>query len=848
MTEDAVARLYRAALAHEPTERPGFLERACGGDATLRAAVEGLLAAGGATQTTAPLPGTSGSPARELAGRRIGPYRVLGLIGHGGMGAVYRAFRDDAYEKVVALKLLRAGLEGEAARARFETERRLLARLEHAYIARLYDGGTTEDGSPYLVMEFVDGGLPIQRYCAEHGLDVRARVELFLKACEAVAYAHRSLVVHRDLKPANLLVAADGTPKLLDFGIAKLLPEPGLGAEDVPTATVLQALTPDYASPEQVRGEAVTVTTDVYSLGVMLYELLAGRRPYQVGRLDPREIARVVCEVEPPRPSDVARVPPTLPAGASAPPMVPVPAARLDGDLDAIVMKALRKEPARRYPSVPELADDLTRYLERRPVLARPDTFAYRAGKFLRRRRGLVTAAAVVAVTIAAGVAATLQQARRAESHRQRAERRFGEVRTLANALLFDIYGTVETLAGGTPAREQIVKHGLKYLDTLAAEAEGDPGLQQELAAAYQRLGDVQGYPYSANLGDLDGALASYGKAVALLQELVRAQPADGKLKRALLVSHERLGDTLRGAGRTSEALEHARTSRALCEPWLAEAPDDPGRQRTCFISRLKLAELLLVSGDRAGARGLFEEARAIPQRLQASEPNARRDLTVVENKLGDIALAEGDAAGALARYRASLDIRQETLAGQPHDGQARRDVSVALGKVSDAQSALGDLAGAVASQRAALGHDEALAAADPANVEARFDVAWSLGALAGLLARSGQPRPALAHVERGLGLLEPLARKESANVEIRLELAKLRYQLGALKAATGDVPAARSAFDQAQSEARALLAAAPGDEETRATLAERCSEARAQVARAGAPRGAGEIAPCVAR
>jgi non-specific serine/threonine protein kinase/serine/threonine-protein kinase len=839
MTDDVVARVYRAALARPEKERAEFLALACGGDAELRAAVEGMLASADSdlpTLDVEPGPVAQG----DVPARRIGPYRVLGLIGHGGMGAVYRAVREDAYEKVVALKLLRAGFEDETARARFEAERRLLARLEHAYIARLYDGGTTAEGSPYLVMEYVDG-LPIQRFCAERSLSVRARVELFLKACQAVEYAHRSLIVHRDLKPGNLLVSTDGTPKLLDFGIAKLLPEPGVDAEDVPTATVLQALTPDYASPEQVRGEAVTVTADVYALGVMLYELLAGRRPYQISRLDPREIARVVCEVDPPRPSEIARLPPTVPAGTAVPvARLPAPPARLDADLDAIVMKALRKEPARRYPSVSELSDDLRRYLEGRPVLARPDTFAYRTGKFLRRRRGLVTAAAVVALTIVGGVAATLQQARRAENHRQRAERRFGEVRSLANALLFDIYDTVETLAGATPVREQIVKHGLKYLDTLAGEAEDDPVLQRELASAYQRMGDVQGYPFAANLGDLDGALASYGKAIALQKSLLRALPQDDRLQRALVVSHERLSDTLRATGQTEQALVHARDARALCEDLLAKQPGDLARQRTCLISRLKVAECLLATGDRAAARALFEEARDVAQRIPVSEPFARRDLTVVENKLGDVYLAEGDPARALARYRAALDIRQAVLASSPDNGEARRDVSVSLGKVSDAQLALGDLTGALASQRSALVHDEAMAAADPADVQGQFDVAWTLGSLATLLARTGQPGAALDHVQRALSRLEPLVRSPSPTAEMRLEHAKLLFQLGGLKAATGDLPGGKGAFAQAQSEARALVGSDPNDAETRTALAGRCAEARAQIVRVSPSAAAG--------
>ncbi len=300
--------LVRAALAQPATERAAFLARACAGDATLRLAAERLLAAHEqAGETRA---GGTDEALPDASGQRVDRYRLLSLLGRGGMGAVYRAVRADDFEKAVAVKLLRGGLASEEALRSFETERRLLARLEHACIARLYDGGSTTDGQPYLVMELVQDGRPLHLHCAERQLGTRARLELFLRVCEAVQHAHRNLVVHRDLKPGNILVTPDGTPKLLDFGIARLLPDPAAGPGATATATVLQALTPDYASPEQVRGETIGVSTDVYSLGVILYELLAGRRPYRFARLDPCEIARVICEQEPVAPSLAARTPP----------------------------------------------------------------------------------------------------------------------------------------------------------------------------------------------------------------------------------------------------------------------------------------------------------------------------------------------------------------------------------------------------------------------------------------------------------------------------------------------------------------------------------------------------------
>lgn len=824
----------RAALAQPATERAAFLARECAGDTTLRQEAERLLLAH--EQAGETLAGGGSDEGPDASGLRVGRYRLLSLLGRGGMGAVYRAVREDDYEKAVAVKLLRGGLASAELRRSFETERRVLARLEHACIARLYDGGVTDDGQPYLVMELVEGGRPLQLHCAEQRLGTRARLELFLRVCEAVQHAHRNLVVHRDLKPGNILVTPDGTPKLLDFGIARLLPDPAEAPDAAVTATALQALTPDYASPEQVRGEAVSVATDVYSLGVMLYELLAGRRPYRFARLDPIEIARVICEQEPEPPSLAARTPP-----GSWPGALP-PAPEVDPDLDAIALTALRKEPERRYASVAELADDLRRHLAGRPVRARPDAWSYRAGKFLRRRRGLVAAVAVVLLSMSAGALATRHQARRAEASRQQAERRFAEVRSLANALLFDIYGSVENLAGATPARELIVRSGLAYLDRLAAEAHDDGGLQRELARGYLHMGDVQGYPYDANLGDLPGALASYRKAVALQERLLAA--GQGDVRKDLLIGHERLGDTLLASGQTRVAVDHHRRALELAEALLAEAPGDPARQRMVYVDRLKVGESLLAVGDRDGARARFEQARDIARALLGHDPRAPRDLSVALNKLGALRLAEGDPRGALGHFGEALKLRRELLAADPHDADAQRDVGVSLSHVGDALREAGDLTGALALAREVYALDRRLAAADPANVDAQFDVAYDLGALADLEGRLGALPAALDHGRRGVAVLAGLARRQPDNAEVALVRAQQLLALGGLQARAGDLSGAQATWTEAEQRAAAVLAADPDNAANRAALAgswARAAEARAQLAtRARPPDAAG--------
>ncbi len=459
------------------------------------------------------------------------------------MGAVYLAVRaDDQYQKRVALKLVRRGMDTKDILRRFRHERQILASLNHPCIAQLLDGGTTEDGLPYFAMEYVEGK-PITNYSDTHKLTIAERLRLIRQVCSAVHCAHQNLVVHRDLKPSNILITADGTPKLLDFGIAKLL-NPELSAQTIdPTATALQLMTPEYASPEQVRGEPVTTASDVYSIGIVLYELLTGHRPYRLTSPLPHENLRTVCEEEPEKPSTVInRVETTTSAdGATQVSLTPEIVSRtregqpeklrrrLHGDIDNIVLMAVRKEPQRRYATVNQLSEDIRRHLEGLPVVARKDSFGYRAEKFIARHKASVAAAAVVGVSLLAGVMTTSWQAQVAKDQRARAERRSEEGRKLANLLIYKLHDQVEKLAGSTPARESMVKGALDYLDGVNKEAGDNPSLQLELAEAYLKVGDVQGNPNNANLGSTAGALQSYHKAKAIAEALSGRIPDDAE-------------------------------------------------------------------------------------------------------------------------------------------------------------------------------------------------------------------------------------------------------------------------------------------------------------------------------
>ncbi len=469
--------LFLDALERTPETRESWLAEASP-DETLRADALALLRAH--DQTAAfldePLLSRPGETDAEphVHGRMVGPWRIVERLGQGGMGVVYRAERGDGlYDRAVALKLLAPGAllaSGEALARRLAAERRILARLEHDGIARLYDGGVTADGLPYLALELVDGE-PITDYAEARGLSTAERVALFARVCDAVAYAHRALVVHRDLKPAHILVAGaeagrEPAVKLLDFGVSALLSD-AAGDDGLTKMTVPRALTPAYAAPEQVRGEAVTTAADVYALGVVLYELLAGQRPYDLAGKTAREAERLVVEVPPPSPSAVA------------------PAERrraLRGDLDTIVMKALAKEPDRRYASVGDLAADLRRHLNGVPVEARPATVGYRMRRFVRRHRLGVAAAAAIALILLAGLAGTIWQARAARAEAARAE--------AVNAFLVDLFDAPSPYADGRDVRvASLLDRAAAALDSAARPPDIEATLRHTLGTTYRSLG-----------------------------------------------------------------------------------------------------------------------------------------------------------------------------------------------------------------------------------------------------------------------------------------------------------------------------------------------------------------------
>ena len=700
-----------------------------------------------------------------LLGRRVGAYELLEQIGIGGMGTVFLARRTDSeYESRVAVKLIRPGVLSEEALRRFRAERQALANLNHAGIARLLDGGTTADGLPFLVMEYVEGE-PIDEYCDRRGLSLEERLALFRRVCEAVEHAHRHMVIHRDIKPGNILVTPAGEVKLLDFGIAKLLPGAEWAEPAGLTQTAQRVMTPDYASPEQILGQRVAASSDVYSLGVLLYRLLTGKAPYSFKGERASEIERTVCEQEPARPSTAADDPATR--------------KRLRGDLDDIVMQALRKEPERRYGSVEQLSGDIRRHLEGLPVRARSGTVSYRAGKFLRRHRIAVASAAVILLVLLSGLAATIWEARIAMAARARAEDRFDDVRRLATSFLFEFHDAVQDLPGSTPARKLVVARAIEYLDRLSKEAGGDKSLRRDVASAYQRIGDVQGNPNNANLGDSASALKSYRKALSIAEPLVAADPSDAQARRTVGVIYEKMADVLAWSGSIGAGVSAARRSLGFFEGLAREAPKDAGKQRSLAISHIKVGDIsgnpsFPNDGNPGEALRHYRVSAGILEdlfRRDPADPKTRRFLGIVHERLGTVSNELGDTAGALDAYRRSFAIREALVSDQPNNTDARRDAVIASEKIGDVLKVMGDRRGALEGYAKALAGFESLAAADPDNANASRSLSIIQVKMGEALAGEGRRDEALAIYRKALSIREKLAAADPASVQARRDL-----------------------------------------------------------------------------
>ena len=819
------AEVFKSAVDRPAEERSAFLDEACGGDAELRHEVESLLKFNKTGDGFLEQPAIDITPFLQAAlkpNQHVGSYKVISRIGSGGMGEVYLA-QDEKLNRQVALKLVRFGIGGEETARHFRREAQILASLNHPNIAQLYGAEITPDGFSFLVMEYVEG-IRIDKYCNDHRLPINDRLEMFRRVCGAVHYAHQRLIIHRDIKPANVLITEEGQPKLLDFGIAKLL-DPGTSMAGEQTMTFAAAMTPEYASPEQVRGETMTTATDVYSLGVILYELLTGQRPYRISSRSPAEIARAITEQEPTRPSTAAaRLASTNPQSAIC------NAKLLRGDLDNIVLKALRKEPGRRYVSIAEFSEDIRRHLANLTVTARPDTRSYRTRKFVVRHRTGVAAVGFIAIALVAGVVATSWQARVALAERARAQLEFDDVRKLATSFLFEFNNSIQSLPGATPARKLLVQRALEYLSKLAQQSRRDPDLQRELAEAYLKVGDLQGNPYEPNLGDTHGAEESYEKALAISTALIQADGNDLQARRYLARSYQSIGEVLPLLGKPHDGVTDLRKAAEVFEMLVSRAPQDKGLKvqlANCYqsIGDLQGHSGLQNLGDRAGALESYRKGMAIFDAMAAedsTDQKARGGAAVMRIRIADMQQARGDLDIALENYRGALERAQSLAAADPQNDRFRRILALSYRKMGDLESQKGNYQQALQNARKALELNQTLAAADPHNAQAANNYALSLTTVADLLKKTGDLEGSLTTYRQAAAILGERATAASPDLFMQGQLSQTLLSIGAVLGEQKNLAEARSATSRGLSIARDLAnrASATPDELSQYALA----------------------------
>ncbi len=724
-----VDELFQAAVELSPDQREAFLAVACGSDDDLRRQVQELLDADGRSTDGlgAAVEAEIGSfgGADDWKGRRIGSYELVRKLGEGGMGAVYLAGRVGEFRQQVTVKLIKAGMDSDGILRRFRNERQILASLNHRNIARLIDGGTTASGQPYFVMDYIDGE-PIDDYCDHHKLTIDERLELFCKICAAVHYAHQNLVVHRDLKPVNILVTEDGEPKLLDFGIAKLLNPELAGQTVTPTGfDFAQPMTVPYASPEQVRGTPVTTVTDVYSLGVLLYELLTGHRPYRFTNYSPLEVERVICDTDPDRPSTAIQRDGENADGKplTAKTMSALRGGRLEsvrrkltGDLDNIVLMAMRKEPQRRYASAEQLAEDIRRHLEGRPVIARPATFFYRSGKFVRRNKlAVVLGTSLAASMLAFAIVMTALSLRLAEQRNSAvAERARSEVVTDFLVDLFEVSDpfALESRGNEITAREILDRGAQKLEKDLADQPQIQAKLMVAVGESFLGLGlfdaaqerlekalEIQEKLFTGDHVDLADTLTILGAVLRSKNQLARAEELTDralKMRRRLLGNeHIEVAETMFNLGQLQLAQRNYTDAEASFRELLPVVSDLMGADHH-FVTLVMndLAVVLHSKGDLEAAEPLYQQALERYRRRQESQAEKANVLS----SYGALLQAKGDYEGAAVQFRESLDLYRNWLGTDPHPAVAH-----VLRNLASLSVATGDYEGALTYGREAL-------------------------------------------------------------------------------------------------------------------------------------------------
>lgn len=736
----------------------------------------------------------------DRSGQHFGPFVVDACIGRGGSGAVYRAHREGDYAQTVAIKLLHGARIDAAGARRLQHERDVLARLDHPGIVRLVDAGVTADGRPFLALEHVEG-LTWDRYLIERAPPAAERLGMFAAVCDAVAYAHQRLLVHRDIKPGNLMVTGDGTPKLLDYGIAKLL-----GDQDDSTLTrdFGTSLTPAYAAPEQLRGESVTTATDVHALGILLYETLSGRHPFRDAGHRGETLRQAIMQ---------ASAPPL----SHCPEMIAMPAS-WRGDLERIVAMALEKEPERRYASAREFGDDVRAVLAGRPVRARRASAGYVLSRFVGRNRIAVAVVAACVLLLIATAIAALWQSRIAADQRARAERRFDDVHRFANVVLFDYQEGIRRLAGSLPMQRRLVADALRYLESLRRDADDDPGLLADVVSAYIKVGDLQGNPYGPNIGDLEGAARSYGEAQALLN-ILRAGHHDRDSAGATQARlWSRIAELRHQAGELDEA-------RDIFERSLLAFEALPADLRTKVDIVTVHAHVLDHYGDLLGreggaslndidaARKSHMQARALREAALSLDPEhsgLRYGRYQSELRDGEYWIGQNDMRQAETALLRALATITGLVDADPEDTFYRYEQALVHSRLVPVQEAMGQLDASVQSALRALATTELMMTRDPGNDMLRQAVSASCGWAAKQLLKAGRAQDAMPVVARQIEINRQWLSAAPGNPEASLALSLAYRRRSELLEAQHDYSGAVASHRQALDLQTPIIALSP--------------------------------------